>query len=119
MVQKGTYLVPMDKCGVWWVNAFHIHGGFHHKIGRVSNFIKVSVRETKPNNWVLKKTKLNSILILTKKEVKNVDGSYFKFKYNNVVLLKKRLNAKGREILGPSVKQLKRKKFLLSFSGIL
>lgn len=119
MIQKGTYLVPMDKCGVWWVNVFHIYKGFNKKIGKTGNIVKVSVRNTKPNNWVLKKTKLNGILILTKKEIKLKDNSFFKFKYNNCILLKKRLTPKGKEIIGPGIKNIKRKKFLMSFSGVL
>jgi ribosomal protein L14 len=57
--------------------------------------------------------------MLTKKEIKFNDGSYIKFKLNNTVLLKKRLSAKGKEIVGPGLKIIKRKKFLMSFSGIL
>lgn len=119
MIQKGSYLIPMDKCGVWWVNTFHIYKGFKKKIGKSGSFIKVSVRNTRPDNWVVKKSKLNSIIVITKKEITNKDGSYFKFKYNNCVLLKKRLTAKGKEIIGPGLKTIKRKKFLTSFSGVL
>ena len=111
--------MPMDRCGVWWVNTFHIYKGFNKKIGKTGNFIKISVRNTRPNNWVLKKTKLNSIITLTKKELKSLDNSYIKFKYNNCVLLKKRVAPKGKEIVGPGLKLMKRKKFLMSFSGIL
>lgn len=119
MIQKGSYLIPMDKCGVWWVNTFHIYKGFKKRIGRTGSFIKVSVRNTRPDNWVSKKTKLNAIIILTKKEINILDGSTFKFKYNNCILLKKRLTAKGKEVIGPGVKVIKRKKFLTSFSGVL
>ena len=109
----------MDKCGVWWVNVFHIYKGFKKRIGKSGSFVKVSVRNTRPDNWVLKKSKLNAILMLTKKEIRNLDGSYFKFKHNNCVLLKKRLTAKGKEVIGPGIKIIKRKKFLTSFSGVL
>lgn len=109
----------MDKCGVWWVSVFHIYKGFRKKIGKSGNFVKISVKNTRPDNWVTKKTKLNGIVILTRKEIRLKDGSYFKFKHNNLVLLKKRLTAKGKEIVGPGVKTIKRKKFLMSFSGIL
>lgn len=119
MIQKGTYLIPVDKCGVWWVNTFHLYSGFYKKSGKVGNFIKISVRLTRPNNWLEKKTKTNGLVILTKKEFSNLDGSYFKFKNNNCVLLKKRLTTRGKEIIGPSLKGIRRKKFLMSFSGIL
>lgn len=112
-------MMPMDKCGVWWVSVFHIYKGFKKKIGKNGNFVKISVKNTRPDNWVVKKSKLNGIILLTKKEIKLKDGSYFKFKQNNIVLLKKRLAAKGKEIVGPGIKTIKRKKFLMSFSGIL
>ena len=119
MIQKGTYLIPIDKCGVWWVNTFHIFKGFKNKIGKSGNFIKISIKKTKPNNWIIKKSKINSIITLTKKEIKIEDNSLYKFKNNNCILLKKRLTPKGKEIIGPGLKIIKRKKFLVSFSGIL
>ncbi len=119
MIQKGTYLIPMDRCGVWWVNTFHIYKGFKKRIGKSGSFVKISVRNTRPDNWIFKKTKLNSIVILTKKEIKFIDSSYIKFKINSSILLKKRLTPKGKEIVGPGIKNIKRKKFLVSFSGIL
>lgn len=111
--------MPMDKCGVWWVNVFHIYKGFNKKIGKSGSFVKVSVRNTRPNNWVVKKTKLNSIIMLVRKEIRLNDNSNLKFKYNNCILLKKRLTPKGKEIIGPGLKIIKRKKFLASFSGVL
>ena len=50
MVQKGSYLIPSDRCGVWFSRVFHLYGGFNRKVSTVSNFTKVSVRSTKPNN---------------------------------------------------------------------
>jgi large subunit ribosomal protein L14 len=57
--------------------------------------------------------------VQTKKEVSKIDGSYVKFKFNSVVLLKKRLTPKGKEIIGPTLTNIKRKKFLASFAGII
>jgi ribosomal protein L14 len=67
----------------------------------------------------LKKTKLNGIVILTKKMILLKDGSSLTFSLNSIVLLKKRLTAKGTEISGPGLKSIRRKKFLMSFSGIM
>ena len=50
MVQKGTYLVPTDRCGVWFTRIFHLYGGFKKKNASISNFVKISVRSTKPNS---------------------------------------------------------------------
>ena len=119
MIQKKTYLIPIDKSGVWWVNTFHLYKGFNRKVSGVGDFLKVSIRNVKPNNWIAKKTKTNCIIVNTKKEIKKNDGSYVKFKFNGVVLLKKRLTPRGKEIVGPTVTNVKRKKFLVSFAGII
>lgn len=119
MIQKKTYLIPVDKSGVWWVNTFHLYKGFSRKVSTIGDFIKVSVRVVKPNNWIQKKTKTKGIIVQTKKEIKKNDGSFIKFKTNSLVLLKKRLTPKGKEIVGPTTTNLRRKKFLTSFAGVI
>lgn len=119
MIIKNSYLIPIDKNGVWLVKVFHLYGGFFKKFASSGSFLKISVRKIKLNSLVLKKSKYKSILILTKKLIKKSDFSYFKFKINSCVLLKRRLTPIGRELFGPSPSTIKRKKFLFSFSGIL
>jgi len=48
-----------------------------------------------------------------------LDGTFIKFKFNSLVLLKKRLSSKGKEIVGPGLRLTQRKKFLMSFPGVL
>ena len=111
--------MPIDKCGVWWVNTFHLYGGASRKSSGIGDFIKVSIRNTRPNNWVAKKSKSIGIIVQTKKEILKNDGSYVLFKNNSIVLFKKRLTPKGKEIVGPTVSNIKRKRFLISFAGII
>lgn len=85
----------------------------------MGDFLKVSVQKTAPNNWIKKKTKLKSILIRTKFAIGNKDGVVFSFKENNSILLKKRLSPKGKEVVGPAVRKIRRKKFVSSFAGSL
>lgn len=115
MVQKETNLKPIDKCGVWSVRVFHLYGGSFRGSSTISNFVKVSVKKTKSNNWVPKKSKLKAIIVTLKKEILKVDGSYIKFRSNNVVLLKKRLTPKGKILVGPVSRNINRKRFLTSF----
>jgi large subunit ribosomal protein L14 len=119
MVQKETNLKPIDKCGVWSVRAFHLYGGSFRKISTISNFIKVSVKKTRANNWIPKKTKLKAIIVTLKKEISKSDGSYIKFRNNSIVLLKKRLTPKGKILIGPVSISIKRKRFLSSFCGFI
>ena len=50
MVQKSSYLIPADRCGVWWVSVFHLYYGFSRKIAYCGDFVKVSIKRTRPNN---------------------------------------------------------------------
>jgi len=119
MVQKESKLIPIDKCGVWFVKVFHIYGGFKQNYAKINMFVKVSVKVTKPTNWVKKKSKLKALIIKTRKEVLKLDGSSIKFKNNNLVLLKKRLTPKGKELVGPALFSIRRKRFLNSFVKVV
>jgi large subunit ribosomal protein L14 len=119
MVQKNTIVVPSDKCGVLTANTFHLYNGFKRKFSKFGEYIKVSVRKTKPENILTKKSKRKAIIIRIKKNLLIVDGSYIRFDYNSIVLLKKRLTPEGKEIFGPIVRNFKKKKFLSSFSGLI
>ena len=119
MIQKGTILIPADKCGVLTVNAFHLYKGFFRKFSKFGDYIKVSVRKIKPDNVLIKKSKRKSLIIRTTKYIGVSDGSYIRFNYNSVILLKKRLTPEGKEIFGPILRNFKKKKFLSSFSGLI
>ena len=55
MIQKSSILVPSDKCGVLTVNTFHLYNGFKRKFSKFGEYIKVSIRKTKPDNALVKK----------------------------------------------------------------
>lgn len=119
MIKKKTWVVPADRCGVWWVKVFHLYRGFSRKTAYTGDFIKGSVRVTKPENWISKKTKVHGIVVRVNKEVYRNDGTSIRFFENNVVLLKKRLTPKGKELYGPVTKVIKKKKFINSFIGLI
>ena len=119
MIQKSTILVPADKCGVFTVNTFHLYKGFSRKFSKFGDFIKISIRKTKPENTLSKKTKRKALIIRTKKKITICDGTQVRFDYNSVIVLKKRLTPEGKEIFGPITRNFKKKKFLSSFSGLM
>jgi len=97
LVQKSTILTPIDKSGALSVNLFHIY----------------------PNSRARKKKKYVSIFIRSKFKYVKMDGSIIYSDGNFNVLLKKRLTPLGKEIHGPIYKNIRRKKFLASFAGVL
>lgn len=119
MIQKNSICIPADKCGVLTVNTFHLYKGFSRKTSAFGDYIKVSVRKIKPENPLSKKAKRKAIIVRTKKELTISDGTYIRFDYNSVVLLKKRLTPEGKEIFGPILRTFKKRKFLSSFSGLI
>lgn len=60
-----------------------------------------------------------SILILSKFPSIKKDKTFIKIHMNKCVLLKKRLQPYGKEIEGPVDKNVARKKFIYSFSGVI
>lgn len=119
MIQKFSVIVPVDRSGVLKIRVFHLYLGGRRKVSVPGDFVKGSAIEVKPENWIKKKSKLNSILVRLKKESYRTDGSWVKFKNNSSVLLKKRLTPKGKELYGPIDFSVKRRKFISSFSGQL
>lgn len=119
MLKKESYLRPCDKCGVLKVRIFHLYKGFSRKTAYLGDFVKVSVRVLKKDALLLKKTKVKSLIIRTRKGKKKRDGSLFSFINNNSILLKKRTTSFGKRIYGPMLRNLKRRKLLMSAPCIL
>jgi large subunit ribosomal protein L14 len=119
MIQKASIVIPSDKSGVLTANVFHLYKGFSRKVAHFGDFIKVSIRKTKPENVLTKKSKKKAIIVRTKKSIMLCDGSTIRYNYNSVIILKKRLTPEGKEIYGPITRNFKKKKFLSSFSGLI
>ena len=92
---------------------------YQNNFGKVGSFVKASIRETRPLNRLKKKRKVKNFIIRTKRYLQLPDTSWYIHTENNLLILKKRLYARGRVILGPTTYLIKRKKFLRSFVKIL
>lgn len=119
MIFKSTKAVPVDRSGVYKIRIFHLYSGSKRRVSSSGDFVKSSAIEVKAENWIKRKSKLNAIIVRVRKESFKLDGSWIKFKFNCVVLLKKRLTPKGKELFGPVDFSVKRRKFVSSFSGKL
>jgi large subunit ribosomal protein L14 len=109
-------LKPIDSCGVFKVKLFHIYKGATGKFAFSGDFVKVSAKEVRPDSTIKKKSKHRSIIVKTSYKNIRFDSSFIKFKCNGLVLLKKRLTPKGKALKGPVSRNIRRKKFLSSFS---
>lgn len=119
MIQKNTLLVPFDKSFIKTVKVFHLYFGGKRKISTSGFFFKSSIKKIKKFSTYKKGFKTNGIIILIKSILHKKDGTFYFFKFNSCILLKKRLTPRGKEIFGPSLFLIKRKKFINSFVGVL
>jgi len=119
MIQKFSNLIPIDKNGVHLVKVFHLYNGFSRKTSSIGDFVKVSIKNVKPNNFLFKKMKLKSFIIRLKFHKFKKDSSSFFFFENNLILLKKRLSTYGSKVYGPILKNINRRKLQSSFIKIL
>jgi len=119
MIQKGSVLPTGDNSGVLKTRVFHVYKGAKGRIGFIGDFFKVSAREVLPENPIVKKSKHKSIVIRTKYKNLRKDGSYICFNKNVLILLKKRLTPKSTLLRGVVSNNIRRKKFLSSFTKIV
>jgi ribosomal protein L14 len=116
MLQKTSIIVPCDSTGVFSAYIFQI---YQQKYGYIGNFGKCSLRETKPNNTLYKKKKVRCYILRTTNIRLLPDTSYLHYSVNNALLLKKRLQTRGRVLMGPTNYFIKRKKLLKGFVKVL
>ncbi len=119
MIQKGSVLSTGDNSGVLKTRVFHVYKGAKGRIGFVGDFFKVSAREVLPENPIPKKSKHKAILIRTKYKNLRRDGSFIFYNKNVLILLKKRLTPKSTLLRGSVSQNIRRKKFLSSFTRVV
>jgi ribosomal protein L14 len=98
------------------VRIFHI---FQHTVGTIGSFLKASVRVRKPRSRLRRKRKVRSFLVRAKYPYQLPDTSLVTYSINNVLVLKRRLQIRGKVVFGPTTYTIKRKKFLKSFARVL
>lgn len=107
---------PCDSSGVFLIRVFHI---FQHNFGTVGSFVKASVRVRKPRCRLRKKKKIKSFLVRANYPLRLPDTCALVYTTNACLVLKKRLQVRGRVIFGPTTYLIKRRKFLKSFARVL
>lgn len=128
MIQKKSWLNVSDNTNVNWLQTFHLYKGFRRQSSTIGFFIKGSARVVEPPRVEYKgfKFKFNKkgnicrgLLVRTAFPNRRLDGSVSRFYENSIILIKKKQNPKSKYIFGPSVFNLKRKKFKTLFKSII
>jgi ribosomal protein L14 len=98
---------------------FHTYRGGKKKISVVGEFVKVSIRRVKPDIKLKKKGKTKSLIARTNYKSVKLDGSNFLYYENSIVLIKRKLVMRSKEFIAPADRNIRRKKIMYKFPGIL
>ena len=118
MFQKGSFSIPSDTSGVFLAKVIQTRRCSWRKHAKTGKFLRVVLRKTKPRLIRRRKKRMRGLTIRTSHKFLRKDGMSFKFQKNALVILRRRMNALGREIVGPTSKELKIKKFRRSIISI-
>ena len=128
MIQKKSWLNVSDNTNVNWLQTFHLYKGFKRRSSTIGFFIKASARVVEPQRVEYKgfKFKFNKkgnicrgLLVRTAYTKARLDGATASFYENSTILIKKKQNPKSKYILGPTLYNLKRKKFKSLFKLVI
>jgi large subunit ribosomal protein L14 len=108
-----------DSCGAWVARIFHIYRGSRHRSAKTGDFVKISVRQAAPLSNIQRGFKSKALVIRTRAPSPRRDGSHVMCSDNSLVLLKKRLTPRGKELVGPITYGLRRRKVVASFLGVI
>ena len=115
MLQKESFFSPSDSSGVFKVKVIQTRRCSARRHAKVGKFLRVVIKTTKVRFMRKRKRRIRALAVRTKHASYKNDGTVYFFVDNTGVLLRRRMNALGKEIIGPTGKQLKIKKFKKSF----
>ena len=117
-LQKNSFSIPSDSSGVFLVKVIQTRRCSNTKHAKIGRFLRVVIRNIKPALKKFRKKKSRAIVVRTKNLNYTKKGRYYNFYDNALVLLKKRMNSRGKELYGSTSKLLKIKKFRIAYRYI-
>jgi len=117
MIFISTIVPVLDNSGGILVKCLKIYGKAPKGRASVSSLILISIKTYKKHRKVKKGQLFKSILVRVKHNVMRHGGYFVKSELNGVVLLSTRMSPLGTRILGPILKE-SRRKGLLGIFGI-
>ena len=108
MIQRQTVLEVADNSGAKKIRVITVLGSSSRRYGRIGDIIRASTIEASSGGTVKKKDLVRAVIIRTKKEKRQPDGTYFRFSDNAAVILDEGKKLKGTRIFGPVPRVLKK-----------
>lgn len=108
-----------DSCGAWAGRVFQVYRGSGRRLATAHDYVKISVRRASPLSHIKRGYKSRAVVVRVRSASIRADGSHVQLQDNSVVLLKKRLTPRGKELVGPMTFGMRRRKFSASFLGLI
>lgn len=118
MLQKGSFLVPSDTSGVYLMKIIQTRRCSTRLHAKSGKFIRIVIRQIKTKLIKKRKRRMRGLVIRSNHYSNKADGMVYKFDKNAAVILKKRMNTFGKDVIGPTCKRMKIKKFRASIVSI-
>jgi len=118
LFQKNSFSVPSDSSGILLTKVIQTRRCSTKKHATICRFLLVVIKKTRTILNKVKKKKSRAIVVRTKYIKFLKFGKYYNFFDNALVLLKKRMNGRGKELYGPTSKELKIKKFRIAYKCV-
>ena len=118
MLQKESFFSQPDSSGIFKVKVIQTRRCSARRHAKVGKFLRVVIKTTKVRFLRKRKRRIRALTVRTKHFTYKNDGVVYQFVDNTAILLRRRMNTLGKEVIGPTCRQLKIKKFKKSFLAL-
>ena len=109
MIQLRSVLRVADNSGAKKIRVIQVYGGSRRRFGHVGDMVSASVIAAEPQSSVKKGSKVQAVIVRTRKEKGRSSGEYIRFDDNAVVIINSRSNLDpiGTRVFGPIAREVK------------
>ncbi len=111
MIQLRSVLKIADNSGAKKLRVIQVYGGSKRKFGHVGDMVSASVIEAEKNSSLPKGSKVQAVIVRTRKERRRPSGEYIRFDDNAAVVIEGRDKPLpvGTRVFGPIAREVKQR----------
>ncbi len=113
MIQLRSVLKVADNSGAKKLRVIQVYGGSKRRFGYVGDMVSASVIEADKNSNLRKGSKVQAVIVRTRKERRRETGEYIRFDDNAAVVVESRNRPMplGTRVFGPIAREVKNRGF--------
>ncbi len=113
MIQLRSVLTIADNSGAKKIRVIQVYGGSRRRFGYVGDVVSASVIDADANSKLPRGSKVQAVIVRTRKEKRRPSGEYVRFDDNAAVIIEARNRPLpiGTRIFGPIAREVKNNGF--------